>query len=267
MSPVNSSARRLFICSALLAQLFCVYAFGEDEEDKLKGRELYPTEETAPPPEEGIAPDSLYDGPVIRGRKQTEAIESQAQDMKVRVLKHLIERMRKIEERLRASDKVITDLNDRTTMLLLHQPVKLEDKFYVRANVSLIFPRRATFPVTTDTGLGMHVGGGRYFGTKHVVDLGFDWDFYPAVALTYRYLFEVKIPRLSLGPILGIKLKIANGPLDNFILDPTAPKSTYYVGGLHIAFPIVNAVITSDILAVFNSQLSIQMMGGLQFIL
>ncbi len=251
--------RTLFLCC-----LFALSFVARAEE----GEEA-PAQVPAPPAaEDTLAPENLYEGPPISGKK-IEGVDASgnAQDMKVRVLRHVIERMRRIEERLKASDKLIAELNDRTKLLLLHQPVKPENVFYIRGNLSLIFPRRSTFSISTDTGIGMHVGFGRYFGTKHVIDVGFDWDFYPAVSMQYRYLFHIKVPSIFIGPMLGIKMKIASGPLDNFITDPTVPKSTYYMAGLHVGFPVINAVITGDAMAIFNSQFSIAFMAGLQFML
>lgn len=140
------------------------------------------------------------------------------------------------------------------------------DQTYLKAGGTLISPRARSFAFRTDTGLGAFVGVGQYFGRNHVGDFAFEWDLYPSLSLRYRYEFHVDTPNVTWGPVVGLKMRMAEiKPFDNFLDRPQDLKSAYGMLGLILGFPMGRSLVATEFLYLFNQQAFFFLNIGLHF--
>ncbi|NBX93370.1 MAG: hypothetical protein EBQ85_09095 [Proteobacteria bacterium] len=176
------------------------------------------------------------------------------------------ENIKKLESRIEQLETKVDLLSERSNLLAERTLIAFLNASYLKTGFNILFPRGSTFSFPTDTGLGVFVGGGHYFGRNHVVDGSFDWDLYPSLTLRYRYEWRNDNATLNLGPIVGVKIKLANQkPLDNFLDNRESLQSFYGVVGLGAGFPLGLSVVHSELLALFNQQLVIVASLGIHF--
>jgi len=177
-------------------------------------------------------------------------------------------RIKRLEEEVEKLDLKIGLLTERSNLLAERTQISFLNASYIKTGLTLLFPRGANFSYSTDTGLGVFVGGGHYFGRNHVLDGSFDWDLYPALTLRYRYEWRNKNETLNIGPVIGLKAKLSDQkPLDKY-LDPREElKSIYGVVGIGAGFPLGLSLVQTEILAFFNQQLFINASLGIHFFL
>jgi hypothetical protein len=166
-------------------------------------------------------------------------------------------------------DKLSNDidkLRSETNAVSQRTSLSTSNRTYVKAGFALLVPRRRTFPTAVDSGLGAFVGIGQYFGEHHVADFSAEWDFYPSFSLRYRYEFHLASPSLTVGPVVGYKIKIANiKPWDNFADNPEVIKNSFFFTGLLVGFPLNNAMATAELLYMVNQQNWFAMNVGVHF--
>jgi hypothetical protein len=139
---------------------------------------------------------------------------------------------------------------------------------YAKMGLSLLLPRRRTFSFNTDTGLGLFIGMGQYFGRNHVADLSLDWDIYPSLTVRYRYEFHQASPAITYGPVIGYKIKAASmKPLDNFIEDADSLKTSFFLLGMIVGIPMNRALVTMEFLFLTNQQSFLVMNTGIHLFL
>lgn len=178
------------------------------------------------------------------------------------------ERLRALEEAVEKLDVRLGLLNERSNIIAGRTQISYLDATYVKTGFHALFPRGSTFSFPTDTGLGVFAGVGHYFGRNHAVDVSLDWDLYPAVTLQYRYEWRNKDQTINIGPIVGVKTKLATQrPLDNYLDARENLKSIYGVAGVGAGFPVGLSLVQTEILAYFNRQLFIVGSLGLHFFL
>lgn len=178
------------------------------------------------------------------------------------------QRIRSLEEAVEKLDLRLGVLSEKSNLIAGRTVISYLDAVYLRTGLNLLFPRRSTFSFPTDTGLGMYVGAGKYFGRNHVLDGGLDWDFYPAVSLRYRYEWRNQQGTVNVGPVAGLKVRLAQQrPLDNYLDSREELKAVYGVVGISAGFPLGLSVLQSEVLAFFNQQLFVVASMGLHFFL
>lgn len=189
-------------------------------------------------------------------------------ETKTKTTSDLEKRIKTLEEEVEKLDVKIGILSERSNLLAERTQISFLNANYLRTGMTLIFPRGSTFSFPTDTGLGVFVGGGHYFGRSHVVDGSFDWDLYPALTLRYRYEWRNTNATLNMGPIIGVKAKLSNQkPLDKYLDSREELKAIYGVVGLGAGFPLGLSLVQTEILAFFNQQLFINASLGIHFFL
>jgi len=177
-------------------------------------------------------------------------------------------RIRSLEEAVEKLDVRLGLLSERSNLIAGRTLVSYLDATYLQTGVHLLFPRGSSFSYSTDTGLGIYAGLGRYFGRNHAVDVNLDWDFFPAATVQYRYEWRNQNQTINLGPIVGVKLKLANQkPLDNYLDSREDLKSIYGVVGVGAGLPVGVSIVQTQILAFFNKQLFVVASLGLNFFL
>ena len=155
-------------------------------------------------------------------------------------------------ERLDAEMEV---MRQQHRMMIHRTNVGFLDQFYMKGGVALVLPRSRTFSFRTDSGLGAFVGLGQYFGRSHVADLSFDWDVYPSLSVRYRYEIHSESPQITWGPVIGVKVKMANlRPFDNFLDKPDEVASRFYLFGAILGFPMGRSLVTAEFLYLTNDQ-------------
>lgn len=176
--------------------------------------------------------------------------------------------MDQLEESVEHLEGELEILKAQNRIVIQQTTLSYRDQSYLKAGMSLLVPRARTFGFTTDTGLGAFVGAGKYFGRNNVADLALEWDFYPSIAARYRYEFHLTTPTVSVGPVIGYKMKMANiKPFDNFVEDPTAVKSSFFLLGMMVGFPIAHSMVTLEALYLFNDQAVLVANAGVHFFL
>ncbi len=131
---------------------------------------------------------------------------------------HLLEnRIIKIENDLKS--KGVTDID-------------FINRLYIKSAFSLLIPFNSSFPCKVDNGIGVLLAFGKHIGKNNVFELGFQWDVYFALSLSYRYQFYIEPNSIILAPIIGLRHQIGKiKPFDNFIEDPNLVKSLFpYIG-------------------------------------
>ncbi|MCB0416244.1 MAG: hypothetical protein KDD39_01255 [Bdellovibrionales bacterium] len=176
------------------------------------------------------------------------------------------QRISKIEDAIERLEREMEILKTQSRLVIRRTTVSFLNAWYVKANLSILVPRSSGFTGTTDTGLGAHVGLGRYLGRNHVFDLTFDWDVYPAATLRYRLEFHNNSPTISLAPVIGVKQKLLNvRPFDNFLGNPSEVKSTFLVVGAYLGVPMSKSVLSGEINALINGQVILTVTAGVHF--
>lgn len=160
-----------------------------------------------------------------------------------------------LQESLDRLDAEFDILREQSRLTIQRTNIGFRNQLYLRLGTAIVIPRPRTFNFQTDTGIGVFLGIGKYFGKQHVLELSLDWDLYPAATFRYHYQFQSSLPAFVWGPMLGIKSKIASmSPPDNFLADPGAVKSTFWcVGGL-VGFPIARSIVSIEFLYLTNQQ-------------
>ncbi|MCB0403821.1 MAG: hypothetical protein KDD51_03485 [Bdellovibrionales bacterium] len=176
------------------------------------------------------------------------------------------QRLTKIEDALERMEGEMEILQTQSRLVIRRTTVSYLNAWYVKANLSILVPRRSGFTSTTDTGLGAHIGLGKYLGRNHVFDLSFDWDLYPAATLRYRLEFHNNAPTISLAPVIGVKQKLLNiRPFDNFIGNPAEVKPTFFVVGAYLGVPMSKSVLSAELNALINGQIILTVTAGVHF--
>jgi hypothetical protein len=180
----------------------------------------------------------------------------------------LEDRIRALEEAVEKLDVRLGLLNERSNVIAGRTQISYLDATYVKTGFHVLFPRGSTFNFSTDTGLGVFAGVGHYFGRNHVVDISLDWDLFPAATVQYRYEWRNTNQTINIGPIVGVKTKLATQrPLDNYLDARENLKSIYGVVGVGAGLPVGLSLVQTEILAYFNRQLFIVASLGLHFFL
>lgn len=210
-------------------------------------------------------------GPVARG-------EGPKSDLNLPVLEHgkpdapkgdLKARVTELEEGLARLEAEVAILKTQNTMVIQRTQMSYLNAVYLTVGMSLLLPRSTTFTVSTDSGIGANAGIGKYFGTHHVFEAGLAWDFYLAADLQYRYEFHAAVSRMSWGPILGYRTKLASlSPFDHFVADADQVRhSFYYLGGI-LGFPVGgSSLLRAELLYMRNVQQVITANVGVHFFL
>lgn len=178
-------------------------------------------------------------------------------------------RVTELEEGLARLEAEVAILKTQNTMVIQRTQISYLNAAYLTVGMSLLLPRRPTFAVSTDSGIGASVAFGRYFGTHHVFEAGLDWDFYLAADLQYRYEFHTAISRMTWGPVLGYRTKLASlSPFDHFISNADDVRhSLYYIGAI-LGFPVGgNSLLRAELLYLRNVQQVITANVGVHFFL
>jgi len=208
---------------------------------------------TVATPAENRAP---LPGKKPRISRSLSANETQELKQKVDTLSNEMERLGAEMEVLRHQHKIMIQ---RTNVGFL-------DGFYMKAGLALVLPRSRTFTFRTDTGLGAFAGLGQYFGRNHVADLSFDWDMYPSLSLRYRFEIHSESPHITWGPVIGIKVKMANlRPFDNFLDKPDEVANRFYMFGAMVGFPMGRSLVTLEFLYLANTQSIFMTNVGMHF--
>ena len=177
-------------------------------------------------------------------------------------------RLAQVEEGLDRVEAEVEIMRTQTRLMIQQSRVGMLDRFYLKGGLSIISPRPRTLDFTSQTGLGLFAGVGHYFGRHHVVDLPLDWDLFPSVTLRYRFELHSISPVFTWGPVLGFKTRAAEaGPLDNFLEASDRLRSSYYLLGLILGFPMDNKMFTLEILYLTNQQSFLVINGALHFFL
>lgn len=176
------------------------------------------------------------------------------------------DRVSGLEDRVEKLEDELEIIKAQSRLLIKHTTLSQMDAFYLKAALSILVPRESSFGFHTDTGLGAHLGAGKYLGRIHVLELTADWDFYPALSFRYRIEYHNTNPSLTLAPVIGIKQKIASiRPFDNFLADPSAVKGTFAIVGLLLGVPLGKSVLAMETDALFNGQFTLTMTVGINF--
>lgn len=164
-------------------------------------------------------------------------------------------RLSDIEEAVERIEAELEVIRSQNKMVINQTQLSFLNKFYLKAGLTIILPRSRTFSQRTDTGLGAFVGLGQYFGRHSVADLAFEWDIYPSLTARYRFELHPESPKLTFGPLLGYKVRIASaGPWDHFIDSTESLKDSYTFFGAILGFPISRAMLTLEFSYLFNEQ-------------
>ncbi|MEZ4751688.1 MAG: hypothetical protein R3B54_14000 [Bdellovibrionota bacterium] len=178
------------------------------------------------------------------------------------------QRLAKIEDTLERMEGEMEILKTQSRLVIRRTTVSFLNAWYLKGNLSILVPRSSGFTSTTDTGLGAHIGIGKYFGRNHVFDLSIDWDLYPAATLRYRLEFHNNAPTISLAPVIGVKQKLLNvRPFDNFIGNPNEVKPTFFVVGAYLGVPMSKSVLSAEFNALINGQIILTVTAGVHFFL
>ncbi len=146
-------------------------------------------------------------------------------------------------------------LREQYRLLVKSTTVGFLDQTYLRAGITLISPRLRGSGINADSGLGGFFGGGQYFGRNHVADLAFEWDIYPSISLRYRYEFHNENPNITIGPVMGIKLRaLVAGPIDDSIDKPALLRGTFGFAGAMMAFPVGRMLFSIELVYLFPQQ-------------
>jgi len=180
----------------------------------------------------------------------------------------LTERVKKLEEDLEKLDLKVGLLEEKSQIIASRTQISYSNAWYLRTGLNLLFPRSSTFTYSTDTGLGLFVGGGKYLNKNLVLDSSFDWNLYPALSLRVRYEWRNEKQTLNLGPVFGMKVRLAKQrPLDNFIDSKEELQGFMALGGVGAGFPLGLSIVQTEILAELNKQLVISASLGIHFFL
>ena len=195
---------------------------------------------------------TLLPGDAPQSTKAKRRVSGSVSANEVQEIKQKLEAVTNQVERMDAELEVMRHQHK----LMIHRTnVGFLDQFYMKAGVALVLPRSRTFSFRTDTGLGAFVGMGQYFGRNHVADLSFDWDVYPSLTLKYRFEIHSESPQITWGPVIGIKVKMANiRPFDNFLDRPEDVKNRFFIFGGILGFPLGRSLFTAELLYLTNEQ-------------
>lgn len=178
----------------------------------------------------------------------------------------LEKRVKVLEESMEKLEIQLGMLNERSNLIAGRTLISFLDSWYLRTGLLLLFPKSSTFKLRSDTGLGIFMGAGKYFGRNHILDGGLDWDVYPSATVRYRYEWRNKNQTLNLGPIVGVKARIARqNPLDNFFDPAENLQGTYGVVGLGAGFPVGLTIVQTEVLGYFNRQFFVVASLGIHF--
>jgi len=180
----------------------------------------------------------------------------------------LEDRVKKLEEDFEKLDFKVGLLEEKSQLIAGRTQIAYTNAWYVRTGLNLLFPRGSTFTYPVDTGLGVFVGIGKYLERNIVFDSTLDWNVYPAIAFRFRYEWKNEKQTFNIGPLLGMKLRLADQrPLDNFINPKEELRGVFLQGGLGAGFPLGLSVVQTEILAEFNQKFFIVASLGLHFFL
>lgn len=167
-------------------------------------------------------------------------------------------RLSEVEEAIEHIQAELEVIQSQSRMVINQTQLSLLNRFYLKAGLTIILPRQRTFGLTggqLDTGLGAFLGFGQYFGKHNVGDLAFEWDIYPSITVRYRFELHWDAPKLTFGPVMGYKIRIASsGPWDNFIDSAQSLKNSYTFLGVTFGFPITRSILSLEFLYLFNEQ-------------
>jgi hypothetical protein len=137
---------------------------------------------------------------------------------------------------------------------------------YLRTGVSLISPKTQALTGNADDGVGAFLGIGQYIGKHHVGEFAFEYDLYPSLTLRYRFEFHPTVPAISISPVIGYKIKVANfTPFDNFLSNPNDVPTSFFVFGANLAIPLTNSAVVLEFLYLVNNQAFFFTNVGVQF--
>lgn len=180
----------------------------------------------------------------------------------------LLKRIEAVETSIEKLEAQIEILSAQNRMVIQRTTLAFLDSTYVKGGLSLLLPRQRSFSFTTDTGLGAFGGVGHYFGRNHVAEIVLDYDVYPAMGLRYRYDFHLSSPLLTIGPMIGYRIKIADiRPFDNFVEFPSDVKGSFFMVGCLFGFPLSRSMITMEAAYLFNAQSFLVANAGVHFFL
>lgn len=176
--------------------------------------------------------------------------------------------LKALQDSVNRLESDVKELKNQNGILMKRTAMSFHNQTYGRGGFSLNLPRERTFPFASDTGLGLFVGIGQYFGNNHVAEFTFEWDFYPSLVLRYRYEFHYDSPALTFGPVVGYKVKAASvRPIDNFLEKPEEVKSSFFLIGAMIGFPLTRGLITLELTYLVNQQSFLAANTGITFFL
>lgn len=175
-------------------------------------------------------------------------------------------KIKALEEKMKNLEKKIEILSERSSLLVDKNIGTYQDRSYFRTGLNLIFPRGSTFSYSTDTGIGVYAGFGHYLKENHIVEAGLDWDLYPALNLRYRWEWQNKSNTLHLGPVVGVKFRLAHQkPLDNYLDSREDLQGAYGIFGFSAGHPLGFSMVQTEVLAFFNRQFFVVASFGLHF--
>ena len=184
------------------------------------------------------------------------AIELKAKD------DELTEKIEELQAQLDVMNEQYRMLVQRTSLVFLNQ-------FYIRGGLTFISPRLTSGSgIRADPGMGGFFGVGQYFGKSHVADLAFEWDIYPSISLRYRYEFHYDNPGVTLGPVVGVKVRaIHTGPLDSSIDRPDLLPGAFGFLGVNLGIPLGRVLFTLELVYLFPRQNILNANLGAQFMI
>lgn len=164
-------------------------------------------------------------------------------------------RLEDVEESVEKIQAELELMRSQAKMVISQTQLGFTNRLYGRAGLGLILPRRWSASQNSDSGLGLNLGVGQYFGKHNVGDIAFEWDLYPSLTVRYRFEFHPENPRFTIGPVIGYKIRIASsGPWDNFLSNSDLLKSSYLLFGGMFGFPLANALLTVELIYLYNDQ-------------
>jgi len=184
-------------------------------------------------------------------------------------LSTMAKRLKTLEE---THERLAAELDVTTVqwkMMVERSGISFRNRFFVKGGFSLITARRSTFNFNvTGYGIGLLAGLGRYIGRSNVIELELSSDAMLAVALRYRFELQLESPKISIGPVIGIRQRLGRTFVDDQYLEkPTELKDWYATIGGVLGVPVGRAMAMVDVCYVTNSQSFLFANAVLAFIL
>jgi len=138
----------------------------------------------------------------------------------------------------------------------------LTERPYLKPGLSIMIPKAKAFSGKTQTGVGIHMGIGKYFGRVNAIEANLSLDTQLAASVIYR--FEWKVRGLIVGPVLGVRQKLASLSLIE-VSDET--KSTYAIFGMQSTIPMENFALAAQMTLLWNDHSILAGTLGLHYFL